>query len=124
VIKGRRGDVWLDRSVTFDLLHRAILDRNQVTCLYGGHAREVCPYILGHTAGKERVLVFQFGGSSRGGLPPGGNWRCFDVDGMTNVQQRDGPWHGGAEHRTRQQCVDEVFIDVNLEVPNQPGRQG
>jgi hypothetical protein len=115
--------MWADRSATFALLHRAILDKKQVTCRYGGHPREVCPYILGLGAGKERVLGFQFGGSSNGGLPPGGNWRCFAVDGMANVQLRDGPWHGGAEHRTRQRCVDEMLIDVNLEVPDQPGRQ-
>jgi hypothetical protein len=36
---------------------------------------------------------------------------------------QDGPWHGEAEHRSTQTCVDAVFVDVNTDVPNQPGRR-
>jgi hypothetical protein len=115
--------LWSGVSATFDLFHRAILERKQITCVYDGFPREVCPYILGLKAGKEAALVFQFGGTSSRGLRAGGDWRCFYLDGVAQVQLRDGPWYGGAPHRTRQQCVDDVFVDVNLEVPDQPGRQ-
>jgi predicted DNA-binding transcriptional regulator YafY len=47
-------------SATFWLFHRAILNRQQVTCRYKGQLRQVCPHILGHKDGKETVLVYQF----------------------------------------------------------------
>jgi hypothetical protein len=110
-------------SPAFDLFHRAILGKKQIACSYGGYAREICPYILGHKAGREAALVFQFGGRSSRGLSPCGDWRCFYLDEVRDVVLRDGAWRGEAQHRTRQQCVDDVFIDVNLDVPNQPGRE-
>lgn len=110
-------------SSTFKLLHRAILDRKQVAFTYKGHHREACPYILGHKDGREALLVFQFGGYGSDGLPVRGKWRCFKLSGIGDVTLRDGPWRGDAEHRATQSCVDEVFIDVNTAVPNQPGRR-
>lgn len=112
-----------DYSDTFDLFHRAIFDRKQVVCSYGGYSREVCPYILGHSGGREAALVFQFGGTSSKGLPKVGAWRCFYLDDVRDAALRDGPWYGGAEHRSQQSCVEHVFIDVNTDVPDQPGRK-
>jgi hypothetical protein len=109
-------------SETFRLFHRAILERRQVICLYKGYRREVCPYILGHTAGAEKALVFQFAGESGSKLPAGGEWRCLFLDEVREAQARGGRWYGGARHRTRQRCVEQVYIDVNTDVPNQPGR--
>ncbi|MGJ4950314.1 hypothetical protein [Bradyrhizobium sp. HKCCYLS20291] len=47
-------------SATYDLIVQAMITRQQVLCMYRGFARAVCPIILGHTAGRERVLAFQF----------------------------------------------------------------
>jgi uncharacterized protein len=109
-------------SPTFRLFHRAILTRQQVTLRYKGEVREVCPHILGHKDGKETVLAYQFGGESkrRGSIP---DWRCFYLAEVETASLRKGPWHGGASHRARQRCVDTVYVDVNTEVPNQPGRR-
>lgn len=109
-------------SEAFRLFHRAILEQKQVVCFYKGRRRDLCPHILGHKEGRETALVFQFGGESRGGLPPRGEWRCLHLAGASKIELRDGPWHSGAQHRRRQQCVDRVFVDVNTSVPNQPGR--
>lgn len=49
-------------SSTFLLFHRAILNRQQVTCFYKGRYRKICPHILGHTDSEEAALVYQFGG--------------------------------------------------------------
>jgi predicted DNA-binding transcriptional regulator YafY len=107
-------------SATFRLLHKAILGEKQVTFTYEGLPRETCPYILGHKAGVEKLLAFQFGGrSSTGRL----DWKCFEVAKVRDVRMRDGPWHGDAAHRSTQRCVDDVYIDVNTGVPNQPGRR-
>ena len=57
-------------SPTYLLFRRAILARKQVVCTYRGRRRELCPHILGHTSGEEKVLAFQFGGESAKGLPP------------------------------------------------------
>lgn len=110
-------------SEAFRLFHRAILEQKQVVCVYKGRRRELCPHILGHKEGEEAALVFQFGGESKGRLPPRGEWRCLHLAQTSDILLRDGPWHSGNAHRRRQQCVDRVFIDVNTSVPNQPGRR-
>jgi hypothetical protein len=48
--------------------------------------------------GQEAVFAFQFGGDSTSRLPPQGDWRCFDLAGVTDVQLRDGQWHSGTRH--------------------------
>jgi uncharacterized protein len=110
-------------SAAFRLFHRAILERQQIICRYKGYDREVCPYILGHKDGRETALVYQFGGKSSRGLPAVGQWRCLTLADVRDPAVRDGPWFGDAAHRTAQTCVDDVFIDVNIDVPNQPGRK-
>ena len=112
-----------DHSATFDLFHSAILKRQQVTCMYQGLYREICPHILGHRAGMEMALAYQFGGESSKGLPPGGQWRCLKLEDLKDIKLRDGWWYSGREHAKTQSCVDEVFVDVNEDVPNQPGRR-
>jgi hypothetical protein len=109
-------------SETFKTFHRAILDRNQITCTYDGKYREICPHILGHSSGVEKALVFQFGGESTKGLPPGGQWRCLFLSDIADVKVREGRWYSGTGHSATQRCVENVYIDVNTAVPNQPGR--
>ena len=109
-------------SPTFTLFHHAIRDRQQVIMQYRKQHREICPYILGHKDGQETVLAYQFaGGSGRQGPIPG--WRCFYLSEIKSPRTRSGAWHGSALHRKTQRCVDTVFIDVNADVPNQPGRR-
>jgi hypothetical protein len=114
-------------SETFTLVHRAILDRQQLVFRYGGFMREVCPHILGYkdsaAGAREKMLAFQFAGGSRRGLPPGGEWRCFALADMQAVTAREGRWHSGASHQKPQACVDRVYVDVNTDVPDQPGRR-
>jgi uncharacterized protein len=107
-------------SATFRLFHRAILNRQQVKMRYRGEVCHVCPYILGHSDGKETVLAYQFAGGSRGAVP---NWRCFHLADVEAPSLHNGPWHGSASHRKTQRCVINIFIDVNTAVPNQPGRR-
>ena len=111
-------------SPTFGLFHRAILDRKQITCVYRGEYRELCPHILGHKNGAEMALVYQFAGTSARGLPRQGQWRCLRLSDIQDAKIRVGPWHSGGGHRKTQRCVDNVYIDVNTSVPNQPGRRG
>jgi hypothetical protein len=110
-------------TTIFRLFHRAILGRQLIACTQRGHYREICPHVLGHKNGREAALVYQFGGTSSQPLPPQGAWRCFYLADVEDVRVYRGPWRTGSEHRKTQSCVDEVYIDVNTDVPNQPGRR-
>lgn len=100
-------------SATYALFRTAILGRMQVVCSYKGYHRELCPHVLGHTEGEEKVLAFQFGGESSKGLPPGGEWRCLFLRQVRNPRLREGAWHAGSSHTRPQVCVEEVDLDVN-----------
>jgi hypothetical protein len=110
-------------SQTYELIARAMAERQQVLCLYQGYPRALCPAILGHTKGQERTLAYQFAGQSSSGLPSGGEWKCFQVTEMRNVELRDGEWYGGAQHSARQTCVEVVDLDVNPSSPYRPRRK-
>ncbi len=111
------------QSEVFALFSQAILNRQNLTCIYKGQYREVSPHILGHKDGLETALVYQFGGESARGLPPRGEWRCLRLADVHDAKLRDGQWHTGGTHRKSQRCVDEIYLDVNLDIPHQPGRR-
>jgi len=108
-------------SATYDLLLRAMRERQQLTCLYQGHRREVCPILLGRTGLEEKSLVFQFaGGTSNGPIPAPGDWKCFKLAELREVALRDGPWHAGGSHSGAQHCMKMVEYDVNPDSPYNP----
>ena len=110
-------------SRIYELFAQAITDRKQILCTYEGYSRELCPHILGQTKGEEVALTYQFGGRSKSGLPPGGEWRCLSLSKVRNVQLRDGAWHGGSRHTRPQPCVEVVDVDVNPSSPYRPRRK-
>jgi hypothetical protein len=102
-------------SPIYRLVWKAVRARKQIACVYDGCYREVCPHILGYKKlGEEAVFVFQFGGESTSRLPPQGDWRCFDLAEMTDVELRGGRWHSGTRHTKTQTCIQFVDIDVNV----------
>ena len=96
--------------------------RKQIFCMYDGHPRELCPVILGHSQGQEKALTYQFGGGSKSGLPPNGEWRCLWLSKTSDVGLHDGPWFAGARHTQPQGCVETVDLDVNPSSPYRPKR--
>ena len=108
------------RSSTYELFAQAMAARKQIVCEYEGHLRELCAIILGHSKGQEKALTFQFGGQSRSGLPPGGEWRCLWLSKVSNVRLRDGSWLSGTRHTQPQGCVENVEFDVNPFSPYKP----
>ena len=110
-------------SRTYELFRAAMAGRKQIHCRYHGYRRELCPIILGHSQGREKALTFQFGGESRSGLPPGGEWRCLWLDDVSNVTLCNGPWHSGGDHSRQQGCVEIVDFDVNPASPYKPKRR-
>jgi hypothetical protein len=109
-------------SATYELFVKAVRERKQIVCVYGGRAREICPVILGHTDGEEVALTYQFAGQSNSHLPPGGEWRCLLLSKVSEARLRDGPWIVGSGHSQPQGCVKEVDLDANPQSPYRPKR--
>lgn len=100
---------------TYTLIREAILRKQQVVAVYGGHRREMCPHVLGTKGGRPQALFYQFGGdSSSGPVLPGSpdNWRCLALEGLSQVSARAGPWHTGPGHSRPQHCVGEVDVEA------------
>jgi hypothetical protein len=97
--------------------------RKPIFCIYDGYPRELCPIILGHSQGEEKALTYQFGGQSKSGLPPEGEWRCLWLSKVSNIELRDGTWRAGARHTRLQGCVEIVDLDVNPSSPYRPKRR-
>ena len=92
-------------------IRQAILDKRQVVAMYKGHRRELCPQVIGTFNGRERVLAIQCGGTSSRELSPDGDWRCMDIDGLTEVGVREGAWYSKS-HSAPLRCIDEVDVQV------------
>jgi hypothetical protein len=101
-------------SPTYIVFRNAIVAEQQVTCVYGGRRRELCPHIIGvNKDGEEAVLAWQFGGASSGKLP---QWRCLKLANVTNARARDGRWHEGGSHKSEQSCVATIDLDINIHI--------
>ncbi len=96
------------------VLKDAIRNKLQVTAHYQGHPREFCPHAIGWKGDSYHVIGYQFGGSSSKGLPPGGEWRCFVVAGLSNVTAKAGAWHTGTSHTRPMTCIDRERIEVEV----------
>ncbi|MBV9561504.1 MAG: hypothetical protein JOY90_13810 [Bradyrhizobium sp.] len=101
-------------STTYSLFRHAILAEQQVTCVYDGRYRELCPHIIGTSrGGEEVVLAWQFAGESSGALP---QWRCLRLRNVTQARVRTGAWYEDGSHRTAQTCVSTIDLDINVHV--------
>lgn len=49
-------------SNEYVIFRQAILNRHQVTCVYQGRSRALCPHVIGTKRGQEKVLSYQLGG--------------------------------------------------------------
>jgi hypothetical protein len=103
-------------SPTYRLFREAMIEQKQVVCRYQGYVRELCPIVTGHTKGEERLLAYQFGGGSKSGLPPEGDWKCLRLSEVRNPELRDGSWRAGGSHQQPQRCVEEVDLDFNIHI--------
>jgi uncharacterized protein YutE (UPF0331/DUF86 family) len=112
-----------ESSQNYRLFEQAMVERQQILCMYDGHRRELCAIILGHSQGEEKALTFQFGGESGSGLPRGGEWRCLFVSRVSDVRLRKGKWYTGDSHTQPSRCVEIVYLDVNPDSPYNPRRR-
>lgn len=101
----------------YELIEKAIKEKLQITAVYQGYYREMCPHALGTKEGREQALFYQFGGEgSKGPVTPGStnNWRCIPIEGLTEIKVHSGEWHTAGNHSRAQTCVDDIHIEVEL----------
>jgi len=101
-------------SDAYALIWDAVRRRQQVIFHYRDHRRECCPVILGYAAdGREALFAYQFAGStSKSSKLP--QWRCFHIEGISDLQSRSGGWLEGTSHKQEQRCVQCIDVDVNI----------
>lgn len=99
----------------YELIKYAIQNKKQISAMYQGHYREMCPHALGIKEGqRQQVLCYQFGGNSSQGAISEGVWRCMRLDHLTDIQCKEGPWFTGNNHSRPQTCVDYIECEVIL----------
>ena len=69
----------------YSLLAEAIGSKQQVAARYHDRERIFSPHALGTKRSVAHVLVYQYAGGSETGLPPGGEWRCLNVEELSDL---------------------------------------
>jgi hypothetical protein len=92
------------------ILAEAIESKQQVIARYHDEERIFSPHALGTKRGASHVLVYQFAGGSQTGLPPGGEWRCLNVDELSEIRLETGAWRTAPNVFNPQTCLDEVEV--------------
>ena len=80
----------------YSILAEAINTKQQVVARYHDQERIFSPHALGTKRGISHVLVYQFGGGSQSGLPSEGEWRCLNVDELSDLRLEPGAWRTAA----------------------------
>ena len=98
----------------YELIKYAIQNKKQVTAMYEGRYREMCPHNLGTKLGRQQAMFYQFGGDSSKGpiTPANAQWRCMQLDKLTHLEVKDGLWFTGDNHSRPQTCVDRIEYEV------------
>jgi hypothetical protein len=107
----------------YSILAEAINSKQQVVARYHDEERIFSPHALGTKGNITHVLVYQYAGGSRSGLPPEGEWRCLDVDELSDIQLEPGAWHTAANVFNPQTCLDEIDV-VADPLPPRATRRG
>jgi hypothetical protein len=94
----------------YQILAEAIGTKQQVVARYHDEERVFSPHALGTKQGVSHVLVYQFAGGSRTGLPPGGEWRCLKLDELSDIRLEPGAWRTAPNVFNPQTCLDEIEV--------------
>jgi hypothetical protein len=77
----------------YQLIRDAIRDEASLTGHYESYVRFFSPHALGKdSSGAAIIIAYQYGGGRRGGLPPGGDWVCFNLSGLSGVERNGDKW--------------------------------
>lgn len=100
----------------YTIVRNAIINKQQIFAFYNGYYREMCPHSIGTKNGRKQGLFYQFGGnSSSGSIVPGSlnNWRCIPIDGLINIEVKEGMWYSANNHSIPSTCVDVIDVEVD-----------
>jgi hypothetical protein len=99
----------------YDLIRSAVLERRCLTAIYERRIRHFSPHCLGRNKlGGLSVLGFQYAGETNTSLPPQGQWRCFRLTNLSEVQVNADHWRTGEGHTSPSDCVKLVDVDAYL----------
>jgi hypothetical protein len=100
----------------YRLVWAAVASKQPMEAVYRRHSRQLCPHRLGRNRdGQLRVLCYQYGGASEGGLQPEGssaNWRCLAVGKLSRVRLLEDVWRTAPNHSRPSSCVTDPDIDA------------
>ena len=106
----------------YTVLTEAITTKQQVVARYHDEERIFSPHALGTKRGVAHVLVYQYAGGSRTGLPPQGEWRCLNVDELGEIRLEPGAWRTAENVFNPQTCLDEVEVVADPLTPRATAR--
>jgi hypothetical protein len=107
----------------YQLLAEAIATKQQVSAHYHDEERVFSPHALGTKRGVAHVLVYQYAGGSRSGLPPEGGWRWLDVEGLRVLRVMPGARRTPPNVFNTQTCLDEIDVVAEPLPPRATTRQ-
>lgn len=102
----------------YELVRAAIIARQPITAVYRERRRLFCPYLLGRNkSGRIQALCYQSGGENKSTMKGRGapdNWRCVEVEKLTEVALSDERWFKAPNYSRHQTCIETVEAEVQL----------
>lgn len=100
--------------MSYDIIRQAVLDKCSLTAIYQGHIRHFSPHAIGRSNdGNANVMGYQYAGQTSTQLPPDGEWRCFEVRQLSNIQRNGDGWHTREDHSKPNTCVTQIDVQVS-----------
>ena len=82
--------------MTYNLIRRAIFEKQSLSAVYEDYIRHFSPHAIGTSrANLPAVVAFQYGGGRLGGLPISGDWVVFEIQGLIGLRLNGDTWVAG-----------------------------
>lgn len=99
--------------MSYQTIKSAVQNGQCLTAMYQGRIRHFSPHAIGQGPdGSDNVMGYLYAGESSRPLPEAGEWRCFRVDGLSEVTTNNDPWHTRDDHSRPNRCVTQVDAEV------------
>lgn len=102
----------------YELVRSAIAAKQPITAVYRERRRLLCPYLLGRNRdGRIHALCYQAGGETNSTLKRRGaadNWRCVEVEKLTEVSLSAERWFKAPNYSRHQTCIETIEAEVQL----------
>lgn len=92
----------------YEIIKRAIQNKQQIHAVYDGYERLMCPHVIGTKQGVKKCLFYQFAGASLSKHSTG--WEVMPVDKLHQVRAVDGDWYSS--------LIEHNKPDIDTELDN------